>query len=152
MSSEIFLLLHNIRSLYNVGAIFRTADAAKINKIYLSGYSGTPPRREIGKTALNAEKHVPWEYHLNPFKLLENLKTQGIQIVALEQTPRSVDYRNFISQYPLCLILGHEVLGIDQKLLKLADQIIEIPMYGQKSSLNVSTAFGICVYKLRETW
>jgi len=147
---KIYVLVHNIRSLYNVGSIFRTADAANVNKIFLTGYTGQPPQKEIIKTAIGAEEYVSWEYHQNPVDVLKNLKTEGVQIVSLEQTDQSIDYRKFKTNLPICLILGHEVSGVPSDLLDLSDACIELPMHGKKQSLNVSVAFGIAIYKLTE--
>jgi tRNA G18 (ribose-2'-O)-methylase SpoU len=149
-SKTIFILAHNIRSLYNIGSIFRTADAARVDKIILTGYSGSPPQLEIDKTALGATKFVNWEYQPDPLTVIADLKLQGFLIVALEKTKNSIDYRQFKPRFPLCLVLGHEVLGVDKKIIAQADTVIELPMYGQKTSLNVAVAFGISVYKLRE--
>jgi len=148
MKKDIYVLLNNIRSLHNVGSIFRTSDGAGVKKIFLCGQTGYPPREEISKTALGAEDCVPWEYYIDPLDCIKMLKKKGIRIVALEQTKKSVDYRKLKPKYPLCLIVGHEIDGVSDKILKLCDSIIEIPMKGKKQSLNVSVAFGIAVYEL----
>lgn len=152
-----YLILHNIRSAYNVGSIFRTADATGVNKIYVCGYSPTPDDKKVAKTALNAEKSVPWEYYKQTWRLLEKLKKDSVQIVALERfdrlTASKLGVRNifkFKPKFPMALILGNEVLGLSPKILKYCDRIIEIPMYGKKESLNVSVATGIAVYKIVE--
>lgn len=148
MKKQIYLVLHNIRSAHNVGSIFRTADAAGVSKIYLCGYTPTPENIKVEKTALGAEKTVPWEQHKQTWRLLAKLKKEGIKIVALEQTPKSVDYRKFKPKFPMILVLGNEVSGLSKEILKYADKIIAIPMYGQKESLNVSVAVGIALYKV----
>jgi len=147
---EIYLILHNIRSAYNVGSIFRTADAAGVKKIYLCGYTPTPDNQKVVKTSLGAEKYVPWEYHKQTWQLLKKIKIKKIHIIALEQTKKSVDYRQFKPRFPLALVVGNEVKGLSKKILTYADKIIAIPMYGRKESLNVAVATGIALYKLIE--
>jgi 23S rRNA (guanosine2251-2'-O)-methyltransferase len=149
-AQELYVVCHNIRSLYNVGSIFRTADAAAVTRLYLCGYTGHPPRREISKVALGAEKTVLWERHAQTWRLLERLKAGGVQIVALENniaSPSTELYR-FRPQFPVALLLGNEVSGLSPALLERADCIVHIPMYGQKESLNVAVACGIAVYEL----
>ena len=148
MKKAIYILLNNIRSLHNVGSIFRTSDGAGVKKIFLCGQTGYPPREEISKTALGAEECVPWEYYIDPIDCVKKLKKMGVRITALEQEMNSVDYRKFKPKYPVCLVVGHEIDGVSDKILKLCDDVIEIPMKGKKQSLNVSVAFGIAVYEL----
>ncbi len=162
MKKEVFIVLHNIRSLYNVGSIFRTADARGIKKIYLTGYTPIPTdrfgkiRTEIHKTALGAEKTVDWEKYRDIGKLIAKLKRrtdldvhQGRSlIVAVEQSPKSINYKKFKSKYPVALIFGNEVRGISPQILKKCDKIIEIPMHGKKESLNVSVAAGIILFSI----
>lgn len=145
---EIFILLHNIRSMHNVGSIFRTSDGAGVTKIYLTGYTPCPPRKEIHKTALGAEEFIPWEYHPDPIKLLKKLKRQGVQIVALEKNNQSKNIQQFNANESVCMILGNEIEGVNPEQLELADEVLHIPMHGKKESLNVSVAFGIGVYFL----
>lgn len=141
---QFFVICQNIRSLFNVGAIFRTADALGADKIFLTGITGRPPRKEISKVALGADNYVPWEYQRQPTRLIKDLKKQGITIVALEQVRGgSTSLYNWQPKFPLALILGYEPKGLPKALLKIADQIVEIPMYGKKESLNVGIAFGI---------
>ena len=147
---EVYLILHNIRSAYNVGSIFRTADAAGVKKVYLCGYTPTPDNQKVVKTSLGAEKYILWEYYKQTWRLLKKLNANGIQIVALEQTKKSVDYRRFKPKFPLALIIGNEVRGLSKEILAYADKIIAIPMYGRKESLNVAVAAGIALYKLIE--
>ncbi|MFM2357765.1 MAG: hypothetical protein RJA61_502 [Candidatus Parcubacteria bacterium] len=152
--SDIYLILHNIRSTHNVGSIFRTADAAGVSKIYITGYTPTPldrfnrPRKDISKVALGAEKTVAWEH--NP--LLEDvvtlLKKEGFSIIALEQSDNSVDYKTYTLKFPVALIVGNEVSGISEDTLNLCEAVIEIPMRGEKESLNVSVATGIALFQL----
>jgi tRNA G18 (ribose-2'-O)-methylase SpoU len=144
----IYAILDNIRSLYNVGSIFRTADAVRLEKLYLTGITGQPPRQEIDKTALGSVQSVPWEYQENPIGVIESLKKQGVQIVALEHTRESKPFWEMNYQYPSCLVVGNEVFGIQEKIVELADSSVEIPMYGIKQSLNVTIAFGIVIYEM----
>jgi tRNA G18 (ribose-2'-O)-methylase SpoU len=143
------VLLNNIRSLYNVGSIFRTADGAGVEKIWLCGFTGYPPQAQISKTALGAEDRVPWEYSSQAVDVLKRLKEQHYQIVFLEQTKESVSYHQFEPQPPVCLVVGNEITGVDDNLLAFCDQAIEIEMSGVKNSLNVSVAFGIAAYQLK---
>jgi len=149
MKEQFVTILPNIRSLYNIGSIFRTADAAGIDKIYLTGYSGRPDRQpQIAKTALGAEKSVAWEYHYHTWQVIEDLKKQGFQIIALEQTKTSIDYRKYKPQQKVALLVGNEKTGLSKQILKRCDKIIHLPMKGQKESLNVAVAFGIISYYL----
>ena len=149
-----FVIAHNIRSLLNVGSIFRTADAFGVTKIYLTGYTGTPEhpfhRKKIEKVALGAENFVPWEYAQSPGKIIKMLKKQypGLSVVALENNIAAIPITKFRAKFPLVLVLGEEVSGIAKPLLKLCDQVVEIPMRGKKESLNVSVAFGVAAYEL----
>ncbi len=145
---EVLVLAHNIRSLHNVGAIFRTSDGAGVSKLYLTGYSGVPPRKEISKTALGAEEALPWEYHSDPVELMRALKGQGVQLLALEVGKGSQSIFDFEPQHPCCLVIGNEVDGVEPPLLELCEATLHIPMRGVKESLNVSVAFGIGVYAL----
>ncbi len=145
-----FAILHNIRSLHNVGAIFRAADGAGVFKIYLCGYTGTPPRKEITKVALGAEDAVPWEYLRRPGDVMRRLRAQGVRIVALEVSDRSVDIQHYRPQFPMALLVGNEVRGIPKALLAKCDDVLAIPMRGMKESLNVSVAFGVAAYTLTE--
>lgn len=147
---SLIVIAHNIRSLHNVGAIFRTAEGVNIDKIYLTGYSGYPPRKEISKVALSSEIRVPWEYIKDISTLIKKLKQQKYFIVALEQDKKSVDYKKFKPEgKKLALIIGNEVRGISKQLRNRADVILEIPMLGNRKSLNVSVAFGIAIFELK---
>lgn len=143
------VVLNNIRSLYNVGAIFRTADGIGIEKLWLCGITGYPPQSGIAKTALGAEENVIWEYRKDILSLLRELKTQGYQIVLLEQIKGSVVHDEFIPERPVCLVVGNEINGISDDLIALCDQAVEIDMAGIKNSLNVAVAFGIIGYHIR---
>lgn len=142
-------VLNNIRSLYNVGSIFRTADGAGIEKLFLCGITGHPPDSQITKTALGSEKEVPWEYSQNAETVLRRLKGEGYQIVFLEQLEQSVSFEEFVPQAPVCLVIGNEINGVSDDLLALCDKTVEIEMVGLKNSLNVSVAFGIVAYHFR---
>ena len=142
------VLLDNIRSLYNVGSIFRTSDAAGIEKIYLCGITGSPPRAEIHKAALGAETVVPWKYEDDALAVIRKLKASGYRIVVLEHTDSGIDYSTAEYDYPLCLVIGHEITGISDAIVAEADAAIEIPMAGMKQSLNVAVAYGIAIFEV----
>jgi|Deesub1362B_J571_1020462.scaffolds.fasta_scaffold09845_2 tRNA G18 (ribose-2'-O)-methylase SpoU len=144
----IYVVAENIRSLYNVGSIFRTSDGARIQKLFLCGYTGFPPRNEISKTALGAEKTVPWEYHRSAREVILRLKDEGIPVILLEQTDRSHHYARFRYPFPLCLVIGNEVEGISDDVVELADAAVEIPMFGIKHSLNVAVAYGVVLFEI----
>ncbi len=149
------LILDNIRSAYNVGSIFRTADGAGVEKIFLVGYTPLPIDRfgrtqpEIAKTSLGAASFLEWEHLENEdvTDMLEKLRADGYQIVAVEQTEKSIDINDFVVPPRVVYILGNEVDGVSGNLLALSDQAIEIPMMGEKESLNVSVAAGIVLFK-----
>jgi 23S rRNA (guanosine2251-2'-O)-methyltransferase len=150
MKFKLRVILHNIRSAYNVGSIFRTADAVGVEKIYLTGYTPNPSKdKKIEKTALGAEKYVSWKSYRNLNYLLKKLKKEKFKIVALEQSEKSIPYYKFKPQFDLVLILGNEVRGLNKKILEKCDYILEIPMFGKKESLNVAVSFGIVAYYLR---
>ena len=144
------VVLENIRSLHNVGSVFRVADGAGWDQVILGGYTGTPPDRRIEKVSLGAEEFVAWEKPENLCQHIQQLKDSGYQILALEQTSQSQNLFEFSDNTEkTVLILGNEVEGVSPELLKLADHHLEIPMYGQKGSLNVSIAAGIALYNLK---
>ena len=146
---HIRLLAHNIRSLWNVGSFFRTGDAFAVEHLYLTGYTGHPPRKEITKTALGAEEFVSWEHRKDPIPLLQQLKEDGWQIVALELLPNATPLTKFQPQKKTCLIIGHELDGVPENILSLCNATVKIPMLGKKESLNVAVATGIALYALR---
>lgn len=147
--NPIYVIADNIRSIYNVGSIFRTSDAALIEKLYLTGYTPYPPRPEIEKVALGATDAVPWEYIKDPTQAVKKMKSEGIKIVPLEITLNSRDYSDVkLDDFPLCLILGNELTGVSNDIIELSDFSIEIPQYGYKHSINVSVAYGIAVMEL----
>ena len=141
-----YVICDNIRSLENIGSIFRTADAIGVDKMYLCGISGTPPNHKIEKTALGAEKTVPFEYVKQVGRIIDKLKKEGVHIIALEQSKSSVSYDKFKPKFPLALVIGNEVKGVSKSVLKKSNKIIHLPMKGKKESLNVSVAFGVAGY------
>lgn len=151
------VILHNIRSLYNVGSVFRTADAAGVEKIYLCGITPTPidifgkPRPQLTKVSLGAERYVKWEKIKATSKLIDRLKKDGYKIFVIEQSKKSTPYYKLQIKNPkqkTALVLGNEIKGLPTSVLKRADKILEIPMKGKKESLNVSVAFGIVIFHL----
>lgn len=145
------VLLNSIRSCYNVGSVFRTSDGAMIDKLYLCGYTPTPEKKEVLKTALGSTDSVSWEYHNEPLALIKELKKEGFKIAALEQTHKSRNYTDIkVEDFPVCLIIGNEITGVSQDLLDECDYTLEIPQYGIKQSLNVSVAYGISIFELRK--
>jgi 23S rRNA (guanosine2251-2'-O)-methyltransferase len=142
------ILLDNVRSLYNVGAFFRTADAAGVEKLYLCGITGRPPKRAIAKTALGTEDRVAWEHAWDPTVVLELLAGQSHEIAAIETSVHAVDLFDWRPRFPVCVIFGHEVEGIRPEIAARCDTHVRIPMLGTKHSLNVATAGGVVVYEL----
>ena len=149
MSNRLILLAYNIRSLWNVGSLFRSCDCFGVEKLILAGYTALPPRREISKTALGAEEWIPWDQACDASRALQQLRDDGWTIAALEQSERSISLAEYSPKEKTCLIVGHEVLGVPEELLALCDDVLEIPMLGKKNSLNVSVAAGIALYALR---
>ena len=147
-SQEIYLIVQNVRSLFNVGAIFRCADVFGVNKVYLCGYTGFPPRKEISKTALGAEEWVSWERCWQTHLLIKKLKKQGVRIVVLETGAKSKSLPKFKPKFPMALVVGSETRGVSESIIKLADDIISIPMLGKKESLNVAVAASVALYDL----
>ncbi len=155
---ELVVILYNIRSLHNVGSIFRTADGAGVKKIYLCGITPAPLdsfgriRPQFAKVSLGAEKNVPWEKVFSITRLLKKLRANGCKIFAIEQNRISIPYYKLKTEnlkQKIALVLGNEVGGLPSSILKLCDKILEIPMLGKKESLNVSVAFGIVAYHLK---
>lgn len=149
----VYVILNSIRSSYNVGSIFRTSDGAMIEKLYLCGYTPHPPKKEVLKTALGSQDSVDWEYINDAAEVIKELKSKGVKICALELTESSAPhYKLKPENFPLCLIVGNEITGVDQRLLDMCDFSIEIPQYGIKQSLNVAVAYGISVFELRRIY
>ncbi len=144
----LYVICDNIRSLYNVGSIFRTSDALGVTKIYLCGITGTPLQKGVLKVSLGAEDTVPWEYVKDTWRLLDKLKKQGVEIVGLELTPEAQDLKKIKPKFPMALVLGNEVDGLNENVIKRCDRVVYIPMKGKKESLNVSVAFGIAGYEM----
>ncbi len=147
--NPIYAVCDNIRSIFNVGAMFRTSDGALIEKLYLTGYTPYPPRKEIEKVALGATETVPWEYRKSTLEAVQEIKSKGIRIAVLEITDagRSVwDIEK--SEFPMCIVVGNEITGVSGEVIEIADTSLEIPMLGMKQSLNVSVAFSIAIYEM----
>lgn len=146
----IVIVLDNVRSLHNVGSAFRTADAFRVDKIYLTGITGQPPHREIQKTALGATESVNWEYYKNVGELVQNLKSEGYTLVIIEQTSESLALQEFTpaSDGKYCLVFGNEVNGVSEEVIEHAHLAIEIPQSGTKHSINVSVCVGIVVWEM----
>ena len=142
------ILLNDVRSLYNVGAFFRTADAAACEKLYLCGITGRPPKKGIAKTALGSEETVPWEHHPAAVTAIQNLRQRNYEIAAVETSVHAVDLFDWRPKFPVCILFGHEVDGLAPSLLELCDTHVRIPMLGRKHSLNVATAGGVVMYEL----
>jgi tRNA G18 (ribose-2'-O)-methylase SpoU len=146
------VLLDNVRSLYNVGAFFRAGDAVRIERLYLSGITATPPDRRIAKTALGAEQTVPWERVNDPLATIETLRERHVGIAAVETSVHAVDLFDWQPAFPVCVLFGHEVEGLGAALLERCDTHVRIPMLGLKHSLNVATAGGVVLFELLRKW
>lgn len=143
------LVVHNVRSIHNVGSIFRTSDAARIEHVHLTGFTGTPDHKDLHKTALGAQDAVSWSKHENVIPLFDELRSKEYTIAVLEQTDESQSPNRIPPEaFPLCLVVGNEVHGIEQDVVQAADLGLEIPQFGTKISLNVSVAYGIAIYDL----
>lgn len=151
---EVWVLLHNIRSAHNVGSMFRTGDAIGVTRFLLSGFTPAPldrfkrPVKEIAKTALGAELSIPWEQGASALDFVARAKAEGFTVVGVEQDARAVDYKAYTPGAKTLIIMGEEVNGIEQSLRDACDVLVELPMHGEKESLNVSVAFGITMYRL----
>jgi len=142
------VLLENVRSLYNVGAFFRTADAVGLRLLILGGITGHPPQRMISKTALGAEETVCWEHTWAPRETVRSLRSAGYEIAAIETSVHAVDVFDWQPRFPVCILFGHEADGLTPETAALADTHVRIPMLGRKHSLNVATAGGVVLYEL----
>lgn len=147
--NPIYIVLDNVLDTYNVGAIFRLADAVAAEKVILCGQTETPPHTRIKKASINTTEWVKWEYFTDAKTAVLNLKSQisNIRIIAVEQSLKSVPYNKVIYQFPIALVVGHETEGVSTDVLKIADQIVEIPMWGVNKSLNVMVSLGIVLYQ-----
>jgi tRNA G18 (ribose-2'-O)-methylase SpoU len=151
-SNERILIVHDIRSAQNVGSLFRTSDAVGITKVYLSSICPLPidrfgrPRSDVAKTALGAEKTIAWEVYTDIATLITTLKREQVQVVAIEQSPQSVDYKTITIDGSVAFVLGNEVNGLPHEVLDLCDVVAEIPMKGSKESLNVAVAAGVALF------
>ena len=149
---SVAVLLHNVRSAHNVGSLFRTADAAGVSKLFLTGYTPTPrdrfgrSQKDVKKTALGAEVVVPWESEKSATLLVRRLRKEGWTIIGVEQDPQAKDYRRIRVKASTVFVFGNEVRGLSRSLRKLCDILIEIPMHGKKESLNISVAAGIILF------
>jgi 23S rRNA (guanosine2251-2'-O)-methyltransferase len=149
----LIVIVDNVRSLYNVGSIFRTSDGAMIEKLILTGFTPYPPRKEIEKTALGSTKSVPWEYIKHPAETIQKLQRRGYKICCLELTDKSIPYYDIKPQeFPIGLVIGNEITGVSKEVIEMCESAIEIPMFGIKQSLNVAVAYGIAVFELERIW
>jgi tRNA G18 (ribose-2'-O)-methylase SpoU len=149
----VVVVVDNVRSLYNVGSIFRTSDGVLLEKLILTGFTPRPPRKEIEKTALGATQSVPWEYFKDPTEAVRQLKASGYHAFCLELVDDVVPYYEVSrTQYPLCLVIGNEITGVSHDVLAVCDKAIEIPQFGIKQSLNVAVAYGVAIFELNRIW
>lgn len=150
--NPIYIILDNVLDTYNVGAIFRLADAVAAEKVILCGQTEIPPHTRIKKASINTTEWVPWEYSDTVKKAIEKLRKEvpKIQIVAVEQSPRSIPYDKVQHTFPIALVVGHESNGVSKEVLKIADKIVEIPMWGINKSLNVMVSLGIVLFEVME--
>ncbi|MGK0386269.1 MAG: 23S rRNA (guanosine2251-2'-O)-methyltransferase [Patiriisocius sp.] len=148
--TPLIIILDNIRSLNNIGSVFRTADAFLIEKIYLCGITAQPPHKDIQKTALGATDSVTWEYAENTMDVITNLKKEGVFIASIEQAEDAISLENFEikPQQKYAIVMGHEVKGVQQEVVSASDAVIEIPQYGTKHSLNIAVSCGVVLWDL----
>lgn len=148
--TPIIIILDNIRSLNNIGSVFRTADAFLIEKIYLCGITAQPPHKDIQKTALGATESITWEYAENTLDVVKSLQAEGVFVAAIEQAELAIDLNDFSLQKALryAVIFGNEVKGVQQEVVSASDSVIEIPQFGTKHSLNISVSVGVVIWDL----
>ena len=147
----VIVLLDDVRSLNNIGSIFRTCDAMGVKKMYLCGITGQPPHREIRKTAIGASKSVDWEYKKNASEVLIKYRELGYEIIAVEQTSNSISLENYqVKKKHTLLVFGNEINGVSQKLIDLCDLSLEIPQWGTKHSINISVSVGVVLWNLKK--
>jgi len=148
--TPLIVILDNIRSLNNIGSVFRTSDAFLVEKIYLCGITATPPNKEIHKTALGATDSVEWEYSEETITIVEKLKSENIEIISIEQAENAIMLDDFEieNNKKYAIIFGNEVKGVDQKIVTISDKVIEIPQFGTKHSLNISVSAGVVIWEM----
>ena len=147
------VVVDSVRSLYNVGSIFRTSDGVMVERLILTGFTPIPPRKEIEKTALGATLSVPWDYVKEPGEAIRSLKKIGLKACCLEITDRVIPYYSIQpANFPLCLVIGNEITGVCKEALAECDLALEIPQFGIKQSLNVAVAYGIAIFELNRIW
>ncbi len=147
MAFKLYVLLENIRSTYNVGSIFRTCDAAGIDTLYLTGYTAYPPHPKLNKTALGSLSSVHWQYHKDALTIAQKLHNKNIELIAMESGKNAKSLFDVTITQDTCLVFGNETAGISPELIQVCDQILTIPQFGKKESLNVSVAAGISMYE-----
>ena len=150
--NPIYIILDNVLDTYNIGAIFRLADAVAAEKVIICGESEVPPHTRIKKASINTTEWVSWSYASTAVEALQELriKNQELRIVCIEQDPRSVPYDEFEYQFPIALVVGHETTGVSKEVLKMSDAVVELPMFGVNKSLNVMVSLGIVLYEVLE--
>lgn len=150
--NDVHVILDNLRSAFNVGSIFRTADAGAVAHMHLTGMTAHPPHKKLEKTALGAFAYVPWTYHERTTRAIDTLHDQGMPVVAIEVTPDAKPHHGFAWPQPVGIVLGNEVTGINEKILGRCDHVVQIPMGGHKNTINVATAFGIVLFEILRQW
>lgn len=150
--NPVHVVLDNLRSAYNVGSIFRTADAGAVAHMHLCGMTAHPPHIKLAKTALGAYDYVPWTYHERSKDCVDMLRAQGIPVIALEVTPTAVPMSRFRWPGPCAIVFGNEVNGVGESVLRRCDAVVKIPMHGHKNTINVATAFGVVLYAILTQW
>lgn len=150
--NEIYIVLDNVLDTYNIGSIFRLADAVAARKVFLCGSTETPPNHRIKKASINTTEWVEWEYAETAVGVIDNLKLtiDNLQVIAIEQSSKSIPYDKFEYKSPLCLVVGNETHGVSKEVLEIVDGVVEIPMFGVNKSLNVMVSLGIVLYKIIE--
>ncbi len=158
--NDIYIVLDNVLDTYNVGSIFRLADAVAAKKIYICGQSEVPPNHRIKKASINTTEVVDWEYCETALEAVSRVKRKaeslpagkaGVKIIAVEQTAKSIQYDKFEYKLPVCLIVGHESFGVSKEVLDISDAVVELPMFGVNKSLNVMVSLGIVLYEVIES-
>lgn len=150
--NPVHVVLDNIRSAFNVGSIFRTADAGAVERMHLCGYTASPPNAKLQKTALGAFDYVPWTQHESAAAAIESLKAEGVPCVAIETADDAQDHTAFNWTEPVAIVFGNEVTGIPREHLDLCDAVVRIPMRGHKNTINVATAFGVVLFEILRQW